>query len=84
LGGNKSLGFLRTECGSGTTIGVGSIYLSKAGKEIIIKSCAQVVPTYCMSVSFTLNFRGRTSENDELLLVGFKRQHERYKIDELE
>lgn len=44
---------------------------SKADKETLIKSCAQVIPSYCMSVFLLPNFFiGLTLKNDEFFLVG--------------
>lgn len=49
-----------------------SKHLSKVGKEILVKSVAQSIPTFCMSVYFLPSTLEDELRRVELFLVGFK------------
>lgn len=47
-------------------------HLSKAGKEVLIKSCAKYIPFYCIECLPPTHFFARgNSKNDEFIFVGF-------------
>jgi hypothetical protein len=47
-------------------------HLSKAGKEVLIKSVAQSIPAYCMSIFILLSTLGEEIQRMIIFLVGIK------------